>query len=199
MLGIRHEERRLLRRELHDGLGPALAGSSLALAAIANNSRGMSARDAELIVQLRAELDRRADDVRDMARAMLPPALDDGRLHAALEVLAERFTDDRFAVSLDATGADDIDSDRQVAIYHVAAEAVFNAHRHSGAATCRLRLRPTAEGGRQLSVHDDGSGISPVAAEGVGLASMRERALELGGTFDLVHDEGGTTLTVVFP
>ena len=58
----------------------------------------MSPQDTELIVALRAELDRRAEDVRDIARAMLPPALDDGRLHAALEVLAERFTDDRFAV-----------------------------------------------------------------------------------------------------
>ncbi len=198
MLGIRHEERRLLRRELHDGLGPALAGSSLALAAIANNSPGMSARDADLLRSLRAELDRRADDVRDMARAMLPPALDDGRLHDALVVLAERFTDDRFAVEIDAQGADLVDSTRQVAIYHVAAEAVFNAHRHSGAARCRVRLEPCG-GGVRLSVHDDGSGISPEASEGIGLASMRERAIELGGAFDLAEGADGTTVTVEFP
>lgn len=199
MLEIRHEERRLLRRELHDGLGPALAGSSLALAAIANNSPEMSSRDTQLLVQLRAELDRRAEDVRDMARAMLPPSLDDGRLYDALVVLAQRFTDDRFQVELDVEGADDLDSTRQVAIYHVAAEAVFNAHRHSGAARCRVRLSRTDDGGRRLSVHDDGSGPPAEATDGIGLASMRERALELGGTFDLVHDAEGTTLTVVLP
>ena len=199
MLEIRHEERRLLRRELHDGLGPSLAGTSLALAAIANNSPAMGIGDRELVGQLRAELDRRAEDVRDMARAMLPPALDEGRLHDALRVLAERFTDDRFVVELDVEGADDLDSTRQVAIYHVAAEAVFNAHRHSGAALCRLRLAPTMEGGRQLSVHDDGHGPVPEAGEGIGLASMKERTLELGGTFDVVHDGRGTTVTAVLP
>ncbi len=199
MLEIRHEERRLLRRELHDGLGPALAGSSLALTAIANNSPEMSSRDVQLLEQLRAELDRRAEDVRDIARAMLPPALDDGRLHDALVVLARRFTDDRFRVELEAEGADDLDSTRQVAIYHVAAEAVFNAHRHSGAARCRVRLARTDDGGCRLSVHDDGSGRPSGSSDGIGVASMRERALELGGTFDLVHDADGTTLTVVLP
>ena len=198
IVDVRHEERRLLRRELHDGLGPALAGASLALAAIDNNNRGLSAADSQLLGQLQVELARRADDVRDIARALLPPALDEGRLVEALDVLATRFTDARFVVTVDAAGADDIDTGHQIAVYYVAAEAVANAHRHSGARECVVRVEHDPRGPVTVTVSDDGSGIAGQTEKGIGMTSMQERATELGGTFSVTSD-AGTTIRVVLP
>ncbi|MDN6567190.1 MAG: histidine kinase, partial [Actinomyces sp.] len=93
LLQVRHEERRILRRELHDGLGPALAGAGLALAAIRNRTPQMAPPEAALMERLQEELTSRAEDLRDLARALLPPALDEGRLGEALEVVASLFTD----------------------------------------------------------------------------------------------------------
>jgi signal transduction histidine kinase len=198
LLDVRQEERRLLRRELHDGLGPSLAGVALGLAAIDRTST-LEPDDAALLVQLQDELSRRADDVRQMARVLLPPALEDGRLGDALEVLAGRFRSTRFAVSVRADEPDLIDSGRQVAIYHVAAEGVLNAYRHAGAHHCRLELDRLPDGAVRLSVADDGIGVLDDATPGIGLASMRERAAELGGTFAIESSDAGATVTVVLP
>lgn len=103
---VRQEERRVLRRELHDSLGPALSGTALALAAVPATS-ALSRGDAALLRTLVEELSRRADDVREMARVLLPPALDHGRLLEALELLAQRHSHARFAVDVRAPQADD--------------------------------------------------------------------------------------------
>lgn len=198
VLDVRHEERRLLRRELHDGLGPSLSGAALALAAIANTS-ALRPADAALLDQVGAELNRRADDVRQMARVLLPPALEVGRLEEALRDLAGRFTDDRFAVTISTSGVERLPEQHRVAAYHIAAEGVRNAHRHAGARRCQVRVDVGADGATVLTVEDDGTGVDPLAAPGVGLSSMRERAAELGGSFDLVSDERGARVTVVLP
>jgi signal transduction histidine kinase len=197
-LEVRHEERRLLRRELHDSLGPALAGIGLGLAAIGNDAGRLSARNATLLVQLQQELTRRSDDVRTMAHALLPPALDDGRLEEALATLGRRFTDTGFTVEVDASGADEIDTRRQVAVYHVAGEALLNARRHSGAAHCLIRVRLDETGAVVLTVQDDGRGLDLSAAPGVGLQSMRERVDEASGEL-LIHDDQGTRIEVRLP
>ncbi|TWH01991.1 histidine kinase [Nocardioides sp. J9] len=196
---VRHEERRLLRRELHDGLGPALSGTALALAAVPATS-SLSADDAVLLRRLVEELSRRADDVRQMARVLLPPVLDDGRLGEALALLADRYSMGRFSVSVDAPQADRLDGIHQVVVYQVAAEAVRNAARHAGARHCLVRVELPDGGGVRLEVCDDGRGISAEAAPGVGMASMRERAGELGGSVEVTATEGrGTTVVMVLP
>ncbi len=198
---VRHEERRLLRRELHDSLGPALAGIGLGLAAIEKHAQALPQRDLELLRQLRGEVNRRADDVRTMAHGLLPPALDQGRLEDALTALAARFSDDDFEVVVDVQGADRIDSRRQVAVYHVVGEAVLNAFRHAGATTCTVRVDVAADGAVEVSVHDDGIGLPDEATPGIGLSSMRERADEAGGTLRLESGETGhgTSVKVTLP
>lgn len=198
LLDVRQEERRLLRRELHDGLGPSLSGVALALAAIANTSP-LRSSDAALLDQVCAELNRRADDVRQMARVLLPPALEVGRLEDALQELATRFTDDRFTVSVDVSGADRLPPGHQVAAYHIAGEGVRNAYRHAGATRCEVALRVDPDGSARLEVSDNGTGLDPAAAPGVGLSSMRERAAELGGSFGIVSAPTGARVTVVLP
>ncbi|MBM7518391.1 sensor histidine kinase [Nocardioides nitrophenolicus] len=196
---VRQEERRLLRRELHDGLGPALSGTALALAAVPTTS-ALSDADAVLLGRLVEELSRRADDVRQMARVLLPPVLDEGRLGDALRLLAERYSMPRFSVTVDAPYADGLDGIHQIVVYQVAAEAVRNAARHAGARHCAVRLGLPATGGVRLEVSDDGHGIGDAAVPGVGMASMRERAAELGGTVE-VHpgEERGTCVVMVLP
>lgn len=199
ILDVRHEERRLLRRELHDGLGPALAGASLALAAIGNNNPDIRPEDAELMRQLEVELSRRSSDLRGIARAILPPALDHGRLTDALDVLAKLFGDTRLGVRIETPGADAIDTRRQIAVYHIAAEAVFNAFRHAQARECVVRVDLESSGQVVLTVSDDGRGISAHDQPGIGMTSMRERAVELGGELTISDSDNGTTIKVVLP
>lgn len=195
---VRHEERRLLRRELHDGLGPALSGTALALAAVPATST-LSPDDAVLLQRLVGELSRRADDVRQMARVLLPPVLDDGRLGEALELLAERYTTPRFSISIDAPHGDRLDGIHQIVVYQVASEAIRNAERHAGARHCVVRLTIPPEGGVRLTVRDDGRGIDDDAPAGIGITSMRERAQELGGDVTVGSDERGTSVVMVLP
>lgn len=198
LLEARQEERRLIRRELHDGLGPSLSGVTLALAAIANTS-SLRPDDAVLLRQICDELNRRAGDVRQMARVLLPPSLEVGHLEQALGDLALRFSDDTFAVTVAVDGADRLPEQHQVAAYHIVAEGVRNAHRHAGARRCIVRLDAGADGSVVLEVEDDGTGVDPGATPGVGLSSMRERAAELGGTFDLVSGDAGSRVRVMLP
>lgn len=195
---VREQERRLLRRELHDGIGPALSGTALALAAVPVTS-SLSPDDAVLLRRLVEELSRRADDVRQMARVLLPPVLDEGRLGDALTLLAERHSMPRLAIKVDAPDADRLDGPRQVVTYQVAAEALRNAVRHAGARHCLVRLTHLPDGSVALVVRDDGRGIDPDAAPGIGLTSMQERAAELDGTVTVASDESGTRVEMVLP
>lgn len=196
---VRHEERRLLRRELHDGLGPALSGTALALAAVPVTSQ-LSPEDAVLLRRLVGELSHRADDVRQMARVLLPPVLDEGRLGEALALLADRYTMPRFSVGVEAPYADRLDGIHQIVVYQVASEAVRNAARHAGARHCLIRLTLTGQEGVRLEVCDDGRGIDDDAAPGIGMVSMRERAAELGGTVQVRAGAGkGTRVVMMLP
>ena len=198
LVEVRQEERRQLRRELHDELGPALAGIGLGLAAVQNGTPEHGVAH-DLLQQLQAELADRTEDVRTMARALLPPALDEGRFDDAIRVLATRFDDTGLTVRCSVEGADGLDARRQVALYHVAAEALVNAYRHAHAATCAIEVRVADDGAVTLTVADDGRGFDPKSGEGVGLHSMRERAHELGGTFEATPSLGGTTVRMRLP
>ncbi len=205
---VRHEERRMLRRELHDGLGPSLAGVGLALAAARRRLAHDVPGTLELLTGLETELARRTDDVRLLARSLLPAQLDEGNLAEALGVLAQRFAGSGLRIGTECE-AEGLDTRHQIAIYHVAAEAVLNAYRHAGAS--RVDVEVTSEGGGAgddgreaavvLTVTDDGVGVAPDHQPGVGLQSMRERADELGGTLTVTSgpEDRGTQVRMVLP
>jgi len=182
LVEVRMEERRMLRRDLHDGMGPALAGVGLGLAAAQRRLHHDPDGTAELLAELQAEVERRTDDVRLLARSLLPVQLDDGDLGRALEVLAARFGSSGLDVHVGCHGAEHLDTRHQLAVYHVAAEAVLNAYRHADASRVDVDVLTLEEGPTTLSVRDDGRGIAAGSGHGVGLASMRERAHELGGS-----------------
>jgi signal transduction histidine kinase len=198
LVEVRMEERRMLRRDLHDGMGPALAGVGLGLAAAQRRLHHDTDGTARLLAELQAEVERRTDDLRLLARSLLPVQLDDGDLARALEVLGSRFAASGLAVHVSCRGAERLDTRHQLAVYHVAAEAVMNAYRH--AAATRVDVDVAAGPGLPtvLEVRDDGLGMPAdrSAGPGVGLTSMRERAHELRGTLTIAPGAQGAGTVV---
>lgn len=194
----RDEERRVLRRELHDGLGPALAGIGLGLQASRNLLERDPAAATDLLDALAVELDARVEEVRGLARGLLPPALEELGLAPALVELAERHRAAGLAVDLEVGDLPPLAPEVGSAVYGIVAEAVRNVDRHAAATRCRI----TADGGDGLVVvvADDGVGIGPDAVIGVGTRSMRERAEGIGGTVEVGPvDPRGTQVVVRVP
>lgn len=185
MAGVRHEERRMLRRDLHDGLGPALAGIRLGLVA-ARSLRERDPRAAEeMLDALERELAQQGEEVRRLSRSLVPLALEDGDLASALTALAERFTGDDLSVQVTVAPDVDLEPPVQVAVYQMASEALLNVSRHAQASRCEVHLRRRADGDTLFVVSDDGVGLPEDKVEGIGLRSMRERAEELGAVLRL--------------
>lgn len=195
----RDEERRTLRRELHDGLGPALAGIGLGLQAARNTIERDPAATAALLDRLAIELDARVEEVRGLARGLLPPALEELGLAPALVDLAERQQAAGLQVDVTVDGLGAVPPEVGSAVYAIAAEAVRNVQRHAGASRCTIAAR-AAGGTLTVEVRDDGVGIAADAPPGVGTRSMRERAEGLGGTVAIgPATPRGTAVVVTVP
>ncbi|MFC0002842.1 sensor histidine kinase [Micromonospora siamensis] len=194
----REEERRALRRDLHDGLGPALAGVALGLQAARNLLTVDPPAAGRLLDRLREEADQRVEQIRDIARALLPPVLGERGLVPALHELAQRYEPSGLAVRVEAVPLP-LPEPVATAIYGIVAEAVRNVHRHSGAGACAVSLVRGADG-LTVRVTDAGRGVSPDAPAGVGMRSMRERAEGIGGVCVVgPARDGGTAVTVRLP
>ena len=196
LVTAREEERRRLRRDLHDGLGPSLAAIGMRAGAAESLVRGDPDRAAALLAELQAEITTAVADVRRLVDALRPPAIDEVGLVGALRLAADRL-DSPGAPRLE-VGSDgrlpDLPAAVEVAAYRIGTEAMTNAVRHAGAATCSLRL----VGGDDLTVvvEDDGRGLPTAPRPGVGLVSMHERAAELGGECRVEPRPGGGTRVV---
>lgn len=188
------EERRTLRRELHDGLGPTLAGVTLGIQAARQQVvRDPTAAD-KALAGMADELRSAVTDIRRLARGLRPRNLDDLGLVEALRQQVSRYSADNSGlhVTVNATGElEELPAAVEVAAFRIALEAVTNAARHAGAHRCDVRL--ALNGGLTVEVTDDGQGLSQDAVPGVGLGSMRERAEELGGSCVVTAAHGGGT------
>src|SRR3954452_5773402 len=208
VLYAREEERRRLRHELHDSVGPILAGISLGLHA-ARPGLHTDARQADqLITHMEQELQSAIGEVRRLFETLRPPALDQLGLAPAIrehiDILATRMRTDEDSpqqVSFKLTVSGDLDSMPaivEVAAYSIVCEALTNVARHSGARTCTVTL--TRDKGLHVEVIDDGVVVSDRPGRGLGLGSMRERAAELGGTFLVdAPPPGGTRIVAWLP
>ncbi len=199
----REEERRRLRRDLHDGLGPSLATLAMRLESAEDLIATDPTQATEAVAGL-ADLARdEITEVRRLVEGLRPAALDQLGLVSALRQRAAQHevTAGDEAVVWTVAAEDDVEplpAAVEVAAYRIALEAVTNAVRHSGARACTVTL--TREGDiLLLRVRDDGRGLAEGRPAGVGLGSMRERAEELGGTFAVVSDARGTLVTVRLP
>ncbi len=193
LVALRGEERRAVRRELHDGLGPSLAGIGFGLAAVENLLPAQPGRAERMLRELADDLNRRVRAVRDLANEVTPSPLDGATLGEALDELAARFDSAHLRVGAVVDEASVLPVALQDAIYFIAAEALANAARHAGAS--RIALRVALRGDEaEVRVVDDGAGIDAGAPHGVGLRTMRERAEELGGTLEVASGRTGTPL-----
>jgi signal transduction histidine kinase len=199
LVTAREEERRRLRHDLHDGLGPALASMSLQLAA-ARNLVGDRPEAAEMLATLKGQMHDAVADIRRVVYALRPPVLDELGLVAAIGEYAARLGQGGLGIRLEAPESlPPLSAAVEVAAYRIALEALTNVARHSGARSCAIRLS-IADRVLRLEVADDGRGLGPNARTGTGLTSMRERAQELGGTLEIKPAPGGgTTVRIRLP
>jgi two-component system NarL family sensor kinase len=201
LVTAREEERRRLRRDLHDGLGPTLAGLTLGLDTARSRSAGQPELH-ELLGRLKAETQRAVTDVRRIVYGLRPPALDEFGLVGSLRQEVGRLQHEAPAlcVILDAPDEDlgDLPAAVEVACYRIVTEALTNVTRHAHATRCSIRIQ--LDHGLAVDVSDDGVGLPDGWRTGVGIASMRERVAELGGKLEiepcLPH---GTRITAHLP
>ncbi|MBS1673698.1 MAG: GAF domain-containing sensor histidine kinase [Actinobacteria bacterium] len=193
VLVARDSERQRIRRDLHDGLGPALAGISLGIGAARVNAPDDHAAD--LLDGLRAEVDELLQEVKALIAQLHPPVLDqvglDTAIRRRLAMLTEHGAEGGITARLDIPPLPAL---VETAAYRIVSEAITNVMRHAKAATVDVDVHGE-RGELMITVTDDGVGISastdPV---GVGLGSMRDRALELGGRCMILPRSGGGTV-----
>ncbi|MGH2699834.1 MAG: sensor histidine kinase, partial [Actinomycetota bacterium] len=191
LVGALEEERRRIRRDLHDGIGPSLAGMSLQIEAAHNLVESDPNGAAALLDKMTKETQSMIADVRQLVYGLRPPALDELGLVGALSEQAARFeAGNSIRISVAAEGdLSGLPAATEVAAYRIALEAITNAARHSRGRRCGIMLRRTHE--LIVEVRDDGLGLPPGTRWGVGMASMRERAEELGGTLTIISASAG--------
>lgn len=174
----REQERTVLHRDLHDGLGPLLTGAALRLDA-ARNLEGNAA--AKAVDEARAEVRTAIADVRRVAHGLRPMELENGDLWAALERRVSRsgvplrLPDPKPALP----------AGTELAAYRIIGEALTNAERHAPGTPARITITH-AEGALNIDVRNDlhATVPDPRRSEGIGISSMRARAQELGGHAD---------------
>jgi signal transduction histidine kinase len=209
LVAAREEERRRLRQDLHDGVGPELAGMALQLDSLASRL-GDQADLAGRARVLRDRMRQTVADVRRVVDDLRPAALDELGLAEALRQHLALFAVGPAGGPGAPAHPTDIVIDPilpvmpplpaavEVAAYRIVSEAVANAVRHGRASTCTVRL--AAAGGQLvLVVADNGTGILPSASAGVGLASMHDRAAELGGDLQIETGSAGTVVRSRLP
>ena len=205
VVALREEERRRLRRDLHDGMGPSLAAIGLKAHLAARELPAGSAAH-QALTEIGAEARDCVDDVRRLVEALRPSALDELGLVGALSSRAAALSG---PLRIEVAGADldgvSPSAAVETAAYLIAVEAMTNAVRHSQARQCVVRL--AAEGDAlRVTVCDDGIALqsgdafAPGMRVGVGLRSMRERATEVGGTCSIRQaPDGGTRVEANLP
>ena len=196
LVTAREEERLRLRRDLHDGLGPALASVAWQAESARELVHADPAEAAQLLKSTIEQTQSALSDIRRLVYGLRPPALDELGLVGALE---QAIRLQQMYVTIEAPlSLPPLPAAVEVAAYRIVQEALKNAMEHGRAEHCVVSL--ALDGNLCLTIHDDGQGLPEVVTPGVGLASMRERAEELGGAFN-IHPRraGGTEVVVCLP
>ena len=205
LLRVQDEERRRIARELHDSLGQYLTAAKINLDVLARSGHNGSAS-----VRETAELiDRAIADTRTLSHLLHPPLLDEAGFVAAAKWYVQGFGK-RSGMAAELKIPENfrrLPANIETVLFRVLQESLTNVHRHSRSRSVRVRLATRAHA-ITLSIQDHGKGIPPETLNrfrkngtnvGVGLAGMRERIKELGGTLTIQSDSSGTVLKVQIP
>jgi signal transduction histidine kinase len=199
LVTTREEERRRLRRDLHDGLGPTLAGQTLKLDAALDLVEKDPAAARSLLLDMKSQTQDTVTRIRRLVYDLRPLALDDlglaGALQAHIYQMEGATNGLRISINVPDGGLPPLAAAVEVAAYRIAQEGLTNIVRHAQAKECQLRLSLLRGNIRalRLEIIDDGIGLPRQHHPGVGMNSMRERAAELGGTCVIEPRTGGGT------
>ena len=196
------EERRRLRRDLHDGLGPVLTGIAYKLDAARNLLATAPDRVDELLRELRDTAGGAIEDIRRVVYGLRPPSLDELGLAGALRHQAARLSTGSTGLPLTVTVTapatlPELPAAVEVAAYRIAVEGITNVARHSGASRAEVRLA-VDDAALQVTVADDAAGEA-AWRPGVGLTVMAERAAEVGGSCSAGPTPSGGFVRAVLP
>jgi PAS domain S-box-containing protein len=205
ILSLQDEERRRIARGLHDSLGQHLAAIKMSLDLLSpteGRQAGVASECSEIV-------DKCLTETRTISHLLHPPLLDEAGLRSALQWYVEGFAQrSHIQVKLDLPGElGRLDTDIETALFRVVQEALTNVHRHSSASEVDIRFLVDTKR-IQLHVSDNGKGIpkdrlrgvlESGSGTGVGLAGMRERVRDLGGSMEIKSDDAGTTIIINIP
>ena len=209
LVTTREEERRRLRRDIHDGLGPSLAAYMLTIGSARVALRDNPDRADRMLEDLEGDLESTLVEIRRLVYNLRPPELDQLGLVGAITRYVSQYSNGAGPdneglaehLSIHVRASDSIpplSAAVEAAAYRITQEAVNNVVRHAQARNCRVDL--DFKDGLLLTIQDDGVGLPETVDAGVGLASMQERAFELGGTYKMTSRSGrGTQVEVVLP
>lgn len=205
LVTAREEERRRLRRDLHDGLGPNLASQGLKLAAVKQLLEHDPTSAIPLLEQVMTQNKTTVEDVRRLVYGLRPPALDELGLLAAIRDYVSGM-DSKSTLQIEITeppeGLPSLSAAVEVAAYRIVLEALTNVIRHAQAKHCTIRFsfdQDHSKNNLQIEIVDDGIGLPHDLRAGVGLRSMRERAEELNGKLTIESKPSVTSVTVILP
>ncbi len=180
-------ELRRIERDLHDGAQARLVALGMSLGMAQQKFESDPEGAQQLVAEARAGVAEALKEMRDLARGIYPPVLADRGIGAALETLADRSPlTTTVSVDLPARPPAPVET----AAYFVAAEAMANAAKHSGAGRIDISVGRN-DGMLEVEIHDDGSGGADAA--GSGLAGLRRRVEALDGTLTVQSPAGGPT------
>jgi signal transduction histidine kinase len=206
LVTTREEERRRLRRDLHDGLGPNLASQGLKLAAVKQMAEKNPASALKLLDQVMVQNQSTVEEVRRLVYGLRPPALDElGLVTAIRDYVAgtDRNGSLQIEINEPPAGLPPLSAAVEVAAYRIVLEALTNVIRHAQATRCAIRFSVSHNGSSDvlgIEIQDDGKGMPEAHRAGVGLRSMRERAEEIGGTCEIEpNGRQGTCVSVRVP
>ncbi len=195
----REEERRRLRRDLHDGLGPTLAAQMFRVGAAQDLIHKNPEKTIKILDDLQDGIEGTLTSVRQLVYELRPPLLDQMGLAGALNDFLSRH-EGGGAIHLNLPKQlPVVNAAVEVAAYRIMQTGLDNVIKHAQATSCDARLSFT-EDNLYIEIVDNGIGIADKYRAGVGLTSMRERAEELGGTFAIAPTQPhGTRLSVSIP
>jgi signal transduction histidine kinase len=192
VITAREEERRRLRRDLHDGLGPTLASQALTIDTAGLLMASDPEHAAALLRDAKAQSQLAVSEIRRLVYNLRPPALDDLGLVGALREAGHASSGGGLVIKVEAPSSlPSLSAASEVAALRIVQEALTNVARHARAGHCLVRL--TAEDMLIVQIEDDGVGLAEGRRAGIGLISMRERAEELGGSCIVGPAPGGGT------
>lgn len=198
LITAREVERRRIRRDLHDGLGPTLASLTLSLDTARNIIPSQPQEAIQLLEELKKQTQDTIKDIRTLVYELRPPALDDYGLIGAIRNFIDQHTNQHPIICLEADNTLVLPVALEAAAYRIILEGINNAIKHANANHITVKINHINEF-IHIDIKDDGQGLPQNITLGVGLTSMKERAEELGGVFSIFSDATGVHLWVEFP